>query len=52
VIEHSGGAYSGHYTALCRILDNCWYDFSDSYGYMHSQGFESKNAIILLYKAQ
>ena len=52
VIEHSGGAYSGHYTALCRILDNCWYDFSDSHGYMHSQGFESKNAIILLYKAQ
>ena len=52
VIEHSGGAYSGHYTALCRILDNCWYDFSDSYGYMHSKGFESKNAIILLYKAQ
>ena len=52
VIEHSGGAYSGHYTALCRIYDNCWYDFSDSYGSIHSQGFESKNAIILLYQAQ
>jgi ubiquitin C-terminal hydrolase len=52
VVEHCGGAYSGHYTALCRIFDNCWYDFSDSYGSMHSQGFESKNAIILLYKAQ
>ena len=52
VIEHSGGAYSGHYTALCRIYDNCWYDFSDSYGSIHSKGFESKNAIILLYQAQ
>lgn len=52
VIEHCGGAYSGHYTALCRIYDNCWYDFSDSYGSIHSKGFESKNAIILLYQAQ
>ena len=52
VIEHSGGAYSGHYTCLCRISDNCWYDFSDSYGGKHSQGHVSKNAIILLYQAQ
>lgn len=51
VIEHSGGAYSGHYTSLCRINDKCWYFFSDNYGHL-SQGFESKNAIILLYKAQ
>ena len=51
VIEHSGGLSSGHYTSLIPIdkkHDN-WARFSDEY-YNGNTGFESRNAIILLYK--
>ena len=52
VIEHSGSVYSGHYTSLCRIYENCWYRFSDSHGDKNNNGYESNNAIILLYKSE
>ena len=51
VIEHSGNAHFGHYTALCPI-DNYhkyWYRFSDEDFYEY-EGYKSNNAIILLYK--
>jgi ubiquitin C-terminal hydrolase len=50
VIEHIGGARSGHYTALCKDKkNNKWYRFSDSSS-EHNCDFHSKNALILLYK--
>ena len=53
VIEHSGGAYSGHYTALCPKdkTNNIWYRFSDSYHREIGNDFHSRNALILLYKS-
>ena len=52
VIEHSGGAHFGHYTALCPKdkNDNIWYRFNDSYCDKYNYDFHSKNALILLYK--
>ena len=52
VLEHSGGAHYGHYSALCPKdkNNNCWYRFSDSYCDKTDIGFRSKNALILLYK--
>ena len=52
VIEHSGGLGGGHYTSLIptdKNNDN-WIRYSDSYCSGNSYGFESRNAIILLYK--
>ena len=53
VIEHSGGAYSGHYTALCPKdkTNNIWYRFSDSYHRQIGNDFHSRIALILLYKS-
>jgi len=53
VIEHSGGAHSGHYTALCPKdkTNNIWYRFSDSYHREIGSDFHSRNALILLYKS-
>ena len=51
VIEHTGNAKSGHYTCLCQISNN-WYYFSDSHEPEKKSSFQSKNAIILLYKSQ
>ena len=53
VIEHSGGAHSGHYTALCPKdkTNNIWYRFSDSYHREIGNDFHSRNALILLYKS-
>ena len=53
VIEHTGGIYSGHYTALCPIDKNnkCWYKFNDSSCNEKNRDPQSKNAIILLYKS-
>ena len=52
VIEHSGGLNSGHYTSLIPIDYNHdkWVRFSDEYCNGNNTGFESRNAIILLYK--
>ena len=51
VIEHTGGIYSGHYTALCLIDKNnkCWYKFNDRLCDKISREPQSKKAIILLY---
>ena len=52
VIEHSGGLGGGHYTSLIptdKNNDN-WIRYSDSYCSGNNYGFESRNAIILLYK--
>ncbi len=52
VIEHSGGLGGGHYTSLIptdKNNDN-WIRYSDSHCCGNSNGFESRNAIILLYK--
>lgn len=59
VIEHSGGAHYGHYTALCPINDNnckynsqvTWYKISDSYWYKNNYDYDGNEAIILLYKS-
>ena len=53
VIEHSGGILYGHYTALCPIDENnkCWYRFNDNYCDKNNYGYQSKNAVILLYKS-
>jgi ubiquitin C-terminal hydrolase len=52
VIEHSGGAHYGHYTALCPKdkKSNIWYRFSDSTCYQNNNDFHSRDALILLYK--
>ena len=51
VIEHSGGVNSGHYTALCKDKkSNKWYRFNDSYCDRYNYSFQSKNALLLLYK--
>ena len=56
VIEHTGGAHYGHYTALCPIKDNdyfndyIWYKFSDSIHSKNLTKYHGDNAIILLYK--
>ncbi len=49
VIEHSGGLHYGHYSSLCPI-NNVWFRFSDSFSDNYDINFQSKNAIILLYK--
>ena len=49
VIEHSGSAKSGYYTCLCKISD-IWYFFNDSLKPEKVSSFQSKKAIILLYK--
>ena len=53
VIEHSGGVHYGHYTSLCQIDKNkeCWYRFNDNYSNKYNNHYQSKNAIILLYKS-
>ena len=53
VIEHSGGVHFGHYTALCPKdkKNNIWYRFSDSSYYQSNNDFQSRNALILLYKS-
>ena len=51
VIEHSGNSDFGHYTALCQIKQGIWYFFSDTFCHKNSSGFNSENAIILLYKS-
>ena len=52
VIEHSGGVYSGHYTALCKDKkSNKWYRFNDIYCDKYNYNFHSKNALLLLYKS-
>ena len=51
VVEHSGGVNSGHYTALCKDKkSNKWYRFNDSYCDRYNYSFQSKNALLLLYK--
>ena len=52
VIEHSGGAGYGHYTALIPIDkdNNIWWRFSDSYWNENNVGYQSDNAFLLLYK--
>ena len=52
VLEHSGGANSGHYWALCPKDQNynVWYRFSDSSCIKEEKDFHSKIALILLYK--
>ena len=52
VIEHSGGSSFGHYTSLIPLDRNndYWVRYSDDYCSGKDTGFESKNAIILLYK--
>ena len=52
VIEHSGGINYGHYTTLCKDKkNNKWYRFSDNYCDKNNYDFNSKNAILLLYKS-
>jgi ubiquitin C-terminal hydrolase len=54
VIQHSGGANSGHYTALCPkdTSNKIWYRYSDEDCNQDDSNtnFQSKIAIILLYK--
>ena len=52
VVEHSGGLQFGHYTSLIPIdkNNNKWVRYSDNYCNGHDTGFESRNALILLYK--
>ena len=52
VIEHSGGAGYGHYTALIPFDkdNNIWWRFSDSYWNENNVGYQSDNAFLLLYK--
>lgn len=54
VIQHSGGANSGHYTALCPkdTSNKIWYNYSDEYCNEDdtNTNYQSKIAIILLYK--
>lgn len=54
VIQHSGGANSGHYTALCPkdSSNKIWYRYSDEDCNQDdtNTNFRSKIAIILLYK--
>ena len=60
VIEHSGGAHYGHYTALCPIKENSneynyqitWYKISDSYWYKNNNDYKGNDAIMLLYKSK
>ena len=53
VVEHTGGAHYGHYTALCPKdkINNKWYRFSDSYCNKYNNDFHSRDALILLYKS-
>lgn len=51
VIEHSGNSDFGHYTSLCQIKQDVWYYFSDTIYKLNRSGFNSENAIILLYKS-
>ena len=48
LIEHIGSANSGHYTAICNN-NSSWYEYNDE-DYNQIYDFQSKNAIILLYK--
>ena len=48
LIEHIGSANFGHYTAICNN-NFSWYKYNDEY-YNQIYDFQSKNAIILLYK--
>lgn len=52
VIEHSGGLQYGHYTSLIPIdkNNNKWVRYSDNYCNGHDTGFQSRNALVLLYK--
>lgn len=54
VIQHSGGANSGHYSALCPkdTSNKIWYRYSDEDCNQDDSNtnFQSKIAIILLYK--
>ena len=52
VIEHSGGLHFGHYTSLIPIdkNNNNWIRCSDEYCNEYTSGYESKNALMLLYK--
>ena len=52
VIEHTGGVDFGHYTALCPkdSNNNIWYRFNESYCDKKYYDFQSKNAVVLLYK--
>ena len=52
VIQHSGGTYGGHYTALVPFDNdnNKWMRFSDSSWDDNYSEFQSRNAFILLYK--
>ena len=52
VIEHSGSSESGHYTAICKINPDNWYYFSDSFYHPIHSDFDSRDAIILLYKSK
>ena len=49
VILHSGSAKSGHYTCLCQVSGG-WYFFNDSQKPEKVSSFQSKNAIMILYK--
>ena len=50
VIEHTGNAKFGHYTALCKISEQNWYRFSDSSYTLNLNQYKSSDAIMLLYK--
>ena len=50
IIEHSGNAKFGHYTAICKISEQKWYRFSDSYYTLNINQYKSNDAMILIYK--
>ena len=50
VIEHTGNAKFGHYTALCKISEQNWYRFSDSSYTLNLNQYKSSDAIMLIYK--
>ena len=50
IIEHSGNAKFGHYTAICKISEQNWYRFSDSSYTLNINQYKSNDAMILIYK--
>ena len=50
IIEYTGNSKSGHYTAICKISNENWYRFSDSFYDINRAQFNSNDAMILLYK--
>ena len=52
ILNHIGGEYSGHYTAICKnFIDNYWYEYNDDIvNYVDNLSNKSEKVMILFYE--